>query len=69
LQLSEFENLSLSNEFQELTGIACIDNWEEYIFPVEFFELKCLKPDYDIDQRLDRYFLQHLYYKQTGTRK
>ena len=35
--INDFENLAISNEFQELTGIAKIDNWEEYIFPVDFF--------------------------------
>lgn len=64
LNLSDFENLSISNEFQELTGIARIENWAEYVFPVEFFELKCIKPDYDIHERPDRYFLQNLYYRQ-----
>lgn len=64
LNLSDFENLSISNEFQELTGIARIENWEEYVFPVEFFELKCVKPVYDIHERPDRYFLQTLYYRQ-----
>lgn len=69
LKLSDFEDLSISNEFQELTGIARIENWDEYIFPIEFFELKCMKPDYDIHQRLDRYFLQSLYHKQLRNEK
>jgi hypothetical protein len=34
------------------------------VFPVDFFELKCLKPSYDLNDRPDRYFLQHLYYMQ-----
>jgi ubiquinone/menaquinone biosynthesis C-methylase UbiE len=64
LPLNDFENLAISNEFQELTGIALIENWNEYIFPVDFFELKCMKPEFDIEKRLDRYFLQNLYYNQ-----
>lgn len=64
LKLEDFEDLAISNEFQNLTGIARIENWGDYVFPVEFFEIKCLKPEYDIDQRLDRYFLQHLYHRQ-----
>ena len=67
LNLADFENLSISNDFQELTGIARIDNWSEYVFPVDFFELKCLKPGYDLNERPDRYFLQNLYYKQSQT--
>jgi len=64
LNLTDFENLSISNDFQELTGIARIDDWSEYVFPVDFFELKCLKPGYDLNNRPDRYFLQNLYYEQ-----
>lgn len=64
LKLDDFEDLTISNEFQNLTGIAQIENWADYVFPVEFFEIKCLKPEYDINRRLDRYFLQHLYHRQ-----
>ena len=61
--LEQFEDLAISNKFQELTGLARIENWEDYVFPVEFFELKCVKPEFSLDERLDRYFLQHLYHK------
>jgi hypothetical protein len=64
LNLREFENLTISNEFQELTKIARIEDWGEYVFPVEFYELKLVKPDFDIYERPDRYFLQQLYSKQ-----
>jgi hypothetical protein len=59
LDLSEFENLAISNEFQELTGIALIDDWDDYVFPVDFFELRCIKPDFDLADRPDRHFLQN----------
>jgi cyclopropane fatty-acyl-phospholipid synthase-like methyltransferase len=62
LDLQAFEDLATSNEFQELTGIARIENWDEYIFPVDFFEVKCTKPAFDAAWRLDRYFLQNLYH-------
>lgn len=64
LDINEFENLAISNEFQELTGIAKIDNWEEYIFPVDFFEIKITKPIHDLSDGLNKYFLQNLYYLQ-----
>ena len=64
LKIEEFENLSISNEFQELTGIAKIDNWEDYIFPIDFFELKLYKPGYKLEHGIDKYFLQNLYYIQ-----
>jgi len=62
LKLEEFENLTISNDFQELTGIGKIDNWKEYIFPVDFFEVKCMKPVHDIRAGNSRYFLQNLYH-------
>ncbi|QQR97823.1 MAG: methyltransferase domain-containing protein [Sphingobacteriales bacterium] len=61
IPLEDFENLSISNEFQELTGIAKIDNWEKYIFPIDFFEVKLYKPEYDIEKGKSRYFLQNIY--------
>ena len=61
LELQDFENLAISNEFQELTGIAQIENWDEYIFPVDFFEVTCVKPEFDLGKRLDRHFLQNRY--------
>jgi SAM-dependent methyltransferase len=61
IPLEDFENLSISNEFQELTGIAKIDNWEKYIFPIDFFEVKLYKPEYDIEKGKHRYFLQNVY--------
>ena len=64
LDINDFENLAISNEFQELTGIAKIDNWETYIFPVDFFEIKFTKPIHDLSDGLNKYFLQNLYYLQ-----
>ncbi len=61
IPLADFENLSISNEFQELTGIAKIDNWEKYIFPIYFFEVKLYKPEYNIEKGKHRYFLQNIY--------
>jgi SAM-dependent methyltransferase len=61
--LEQFEDLAISNQFQELTGLARIENWEEYVFPVEFFEIKCIKPEFSLDERLDRYFLQQRYHR------
>ena len=61
IPLDDFENLSISNEFQELTGIAKIDNWDKYIFPIDFFEVKLYKPEYDVEKGKHRYFLQNIY--------
>lgn len=62
LPLDQFENLTISNDFQELTGIARIEDWENYIFPVDWFEVKAMKPVHDIGAGNSRYFLQNLYH-------
>jgi len=64
IPLNEFENLTISNEFQELTGINKIENLRDYVFPVDFFELKLMKPAMDIFSGNSRYFLQNLYFMQ-----
>jgi len=64
IPLDDFENLTISNDFQELTGINKIENLRDYVFPVDFFELKLMKPAMDIFSGNSRYFLQNLYFMQ-----
>ena len=64
IPIEEFENLNISNEFQELTGMAKIEDWADYVFPVDFFEFFCIKPQFDLSNGLDKYFLQNLMYMQ-----
>jgi ubiquinone/menaquinone biosynthesis C-methylase UbiE len=61
IPLEEFENLTISNEFQTLTGIHRIDDLSTYVFPVEFYELLCVRPAHALDVGHTRYFLQNLY--------
>lgn len=60
IKLEDFENLTISNKFQDLTGIYRIESFDNYIFPVEFLELKFYKPAFNIEEGKDRYFLQNL---------
>lgn len=69
LPMADFENLTISNEFQELTGIAKIEGWDDYVFPVDFFELHCIKPEFDLSNGLDKYFLQNLMYMKVHGKK
>jgi ubiquinone/menaquinone biosynthesis C-methylase UbiE len=68
IPLHDFENLTISNDFQELTGIHRIDNLQQYLFPVDFFEVICIKPWHDLEKGNSRYFLQNLYYMQVHGR-
>ncbi len=69
LPLEDFENLTISNDFQDLTGINKIENLQEYVFPVDFFEITCVKPWNALEFGNSRYFLQNLYYMQVHNRK
>ena len=57
IRVGEFEHLTISNNFQELFDIAKIISWENYIFPVDFYEIKAMKAPYDISQQKHLYFL------------
>jgi ubiquinone/menaquinone biosynthesis C-methylase UbiE len=57
VKVGEFEHLTISNNFQELFDIAKIISWDDYIFPVDFYEIKAMKPPFDIGQQKHLYFL------------
>lgn len=59
--LDDFENLAISNEWQELTGIAQIKSWNNYVFPIDFFEVKLYKLEYNQEKGKHRYFIQNLF--------
>jgi ubiquinone/menaquinone biosynthesis C-methylase UbiE len=44
VDLSQFEHLSISNEFQNLFNISKIDSWDGYVFPIDFYEILAEKP-------------------------
>lgn len=57
VKTGEFEHLSISNDFQNLFDIAKIISWEDYIFPIDFYEIKVMKPPFDLKQEKHLYFL------------
>ncbi|MFN3444477.1 MAG: hypothetical protein ACK44D_01950, partial [Bacteroidia bacterium] len=44
IELNQFERLTISNDFQNLFNIGKINSWDNYVFPIEFFELILIKP-------------------------
>lgn len=56
VDLDLFEHLTISNDFQNLFDISKIDSWENYVFPIDFFEIKVQKPPFMIDVN------KHLYH-------
>jgi ubiquinone/menaquinone biosynthesis C-methylase UbiE len=53
----QFEHLTISNDFQNLFDIAKIISWENYVFPIDFYEIKLMKPPFDINKEKHLYFL------------
>ena len=53
----QFEHLTISNDFQNLFDIGKIISWENYIFPIDFYEIKLMKPPFDINKEKHLYFL------------
>lgn len=45
IDLTKFEHLSISNEFQNLFNISKIDSWDGYVFPIDFYEILAEKPE------------------------
>lgn len=58
--LDEFEHLSISNEFQNLFDIGKIDSWDDYVFPIDFFEILAEKPIVPNEEERHLYFLNKL---------
>ena len=57
VKTEEFEHLTISNDFQNLFDIAKIISWEDYVFPIDFYEIKVMKPPFDINKEKHLYFL------------
>ncbi len=57
VKVGEFEHLTISNNFQELFDIAKIITWDDYVFPIDFYEIKVMKPPFDMNEQKHLYFL------------
>ncbi len=53
----DFEHLSISNDFQNLFNIGKIDSWEDYVFPIDFFEILAEKPKFSNEIERHLYFM------------
>jgi cyclopropane fatty-acyl-phospholipid synthase-like methyltransferase len=57
VKTEQFEHLSISNDFQNLFDIGKIITWENYVFPIDFYEIKVMKPPFDVNKEKHLYFL------------
>lgn len=56
VDLDLFEHLTISNDFQNLFNVSKIDGWDNYVFPIDFLEIKAQKPAFMLDLN------KHLYH-------
>lgn len=57
IERSVFENLTISNDFQNLFNIGKIDSWDEYVFPIDFYEILAEKPVQHSMEDIHLYFM------------
>lgn len=57
VDLTLFEHLSISNEFQNLFNIGKIDSWDGYVFPIDFFEILAEKPAFNVQTDVHLYHM------------
>lgn len=57
VERDKFEHLTISNEFQNLFNIGKIDTWDNYVFPIDFFEILVEKPAFNLQEEAHLYFM------------
>ncbi|MCW5906343.1 MAG: class I SAM-dependent methyltransferase [Chitinophagales bacterium] len=57
VDLSQFEHLSISNEFQNLFNVSKIDSWDGYVFPIDFYEILAEKPPFTSAAEMHLYYM------------
>ncbi len=57
VEQSKFEHLTISNDFQNLFNIGKIDSWDEYVFPIDFYEIIATKPVQLTSDEIHLYFM------------
>lgn len=55
VELSDFEHLTISNDFQNLFNIGKIETWDNYVFPIDFFEIMATKPRVPANENMHLY--------------
>ncbi len=59
VKIGEFEHLTISNDFQNLFDISKIIGWDDYVFPIDFYEIKVMKAPFDVNKEKHLYFLNN----------
>lgn len=54
---NKFEHLTISNDFQNLFNIGKIESWDDYVFPIDFYEILAAKPEHQSAEDLHLYYM------------
>ncbi|MBL7777700.1 MAG: class I SAM-dependent methyltransferase [Chitinophagales bacterium] len=57
VERDKFEHLTISNDFQNLFNIGKIESWDDYIFPIDFYEILAAKPEHITSEDMHLYFM------------
>jgi len=57
VKISEFEQLTISNDFQNFFEIGKIESWDDYVFPIDFYEILAEKPAFNSVKEMHLYFM------------
>jgi cyclopropane fatty-acyl-phospholipid synthase-like methyltransferase len=57
VERDKFEHLTISNDFQNLFNIGKIESWDDYVFPIDFYEILAEKPVYNTAEDMHLYFM------------
>ncbi len=57
VERDKFEHLTISNEFQNLFDIGKIESWDDYVFPIDFYEILAEKPAFSPMENMHLYFM------------
>lgn len=57
VDMSVFEHLSISNDFQNMFNIGKIESWDGYVFPIDFYEIRAEKPREVSPEEMHLYYM------------
>jgi len=57
VERDKFESLTISNDFQNLFNIGKIESWDDYVFPIDFYEILAEKPVHNTVEDMHLYFM------------
>ena len=57
VERDKFEHLTISNDFQNIFDIGKIESWDDYVFPIDFYEILAEKPAFNLHEQMHLYFM------------